>query len=64
MKILWSQNLVFIPILSSNKYLSASISGIILNHEQFTEEEIRSKYPQIVEAKDFHDLCKQWGNKD
>ena len=62
------QNLLYIPIQGTQKYMSATISGSILSTEQFTLDEIKLNHPTSFdkreECKDFHDMCKQWGNKD
>lgn len=67
MDILMFSNLIYIPILNSNKYVSASIGGCILSLETYTKEEIMTKHAKSIdkhECKDFHDMCKKWGNKD
>jgi len=62
-KILWIHNVVYIPILGTNKYMEATVNGLILNSNQYTEEEIRLKSSDVKEAVDFHDYVSQWGNK-
>jgi hypothetical protein len=60
-KIYWIHNTVFLPLLNGDKYINASISGIVIG-EQFTLEEIKSKFPGVKEANDLHSLCKAWGS--
>lgn len=76
MKLYMIHNLVFIPTMNkcgdSNSselntiYKTASISGILIG-DTYTEQQILNKYKDdknFMICKDFHDMCKQWGNKD
>jgi len=61
-------NLVLIPILGTNKYLSASISGVITSLEQLSKEEIINKFgePDGIKSHycdDFNQVYTKWNNK-
>lgn len=60
--IYWINNVVYLPISGTNKYMKTSINGIILG-ETYTLIEILRAHPNIKRSNDLHDLIKEWGNK-
>jgi len=67
MKKILIANLVYLPIVNTNKYVAGDISGNIYLNEIYTLDEIRDKHKtstnKLHELDNLHELTKAWGTR-